>query len=151
VAGTIGSAAYGVAKAVKLRGVRALNCSGSGSTSGIMTAIDWVRTHATKPAVANMSLGGGRSTALNSRGRQREPERLQRLPRLGGGGVHDGCVGQLRPPGVVLELRLVRRRVRAGRRDPLELVHGRDEHDQRNLDGGPARGGRRGALQGHVR
>ena len=66
VAGTIGSAAYGVAKGVKLRGVRVLNCSGSGSTSGIITAIDWVRTHATKPAVANMSLGGGRSTALNN-------------------------------------------------------------------------------------
>ena len=59
VAGTIGGATYGVAKQVQLRGVRVLNCSGSGSTSGIITAIDWVRTHATKPAVANMSLGGG--------------------------------------------------------------------------------------------
>jgi subtilisin family serine protease len=66
VAGTIGGATYGVAKAVQLRGVRVLNCSGSGSTSGIITALDWVRTHAVKPAVANMSLGGGRSSALNS-------------------------------------------------------------------------------------
>jgi subtilisin family serine protease len=66
VAGTIGGATYGVAKAVKLRGVRVLNCSGSGSTSGIIRALDWVRANAVKPAVANMSLGGGRSTSLNT-------------------------------------------------------------------------------------
>jgi subtilisin family serine protease len=66
VAGTIGGATYGIAKAVKLRAVRVLNCSGSGSTSGIITAIDWVRTHAVKPAVANMSLGGGFSSSLNT-------------------------------------------------------------------------------------
>jgi subtilisin family serine protease len=66
VAGTIGGTTYGVAKAVQLRGVRVLNCSGSGSVSGIITALDWVRTHAVKPAVANMSLGGGFSSSLNS-------------------------------------------------------------------------------------
>ena len=65
VAGTIGGATYGVAKGVQLRGVRVLNCSGSGSVSGIITALDWVRTHAVRPAVANMSLGGGYSAALN--------------------------------------------------------------------------------------
>jgi subtilisin family serine protease len=66
VAGTIGGARWGIAKNVKLRAVRVLNCSGSGSTSGIIGALDWVRTHAAPPAVANMSLGGGRSTALNN-------------------------------------------------------------------------------------
>ncbi len=66
VAGTIGSATYGVAKGVKLRGVRVLDCSGSGSTSAIVAGIDWVRTHAVKPAVANMSLGGGFSSSLNT-------------------------------------------------------------------------------------
>jgi subtilisin family serine protease len=66
VAGTIGGKTYGVAKSVQLRGLRVLNCSGSGSTSGIITALDWLRTHAVKPAVANMSLGGGRSTSLNT-------------------------------------------------------------------------------------
>jgi subtilisin family serine protease len=66
VAGTIGGATYGVAKSVQLRGVRVLNCSGSGSTSGIIRALDWVRANAVKPAVANMSLGGGRSTSLNT-------------------------------------------------------------------------------------
>jgi subtilisin family serine protease len=66
VAGTIGSATYGVAKSVMLRGVRVLNCSGSGSTSGIISAIDWLRTNHIKPAVANMSLGGGYSSTLNT-------------------------------------------------------------------------------------
>jgi subtilisin family serine protease len=66
VAGTIGGTTYGVAKAVQLRGVRVLNCSGSGSTTGIIRALDWVRANAVKPAVANMSLGGGFSSTLNS-------------------------------------------------------------------------------------
>jgi subtilisin family serine protease len=66
VAGTIGSTTYGVAKSVRLRGVRVLNCSGSGSTSGIIAALNWLRTNAARPAVANMSLGGGYSSTLNS-------------------------------------------------------------------------------------
>jgi subtilisin family serine protease len=66
VAGTIGGSTYGVAKGVKLRGVRVLDCGGSGSTSGIINALNWVRTNATKPAVANMSLGGGYSASLNT-------------------------------------------------------------------------------------
>ncbi|HWK90353.1 MAG TPA: S8 family peptidase [Longimicrobium sp.] len=66
VAGTIGSATYGVAKAVRLRGVRVLGCSGSGSTSGIIAAVDWLRNNRTNPAVANMSLGGGYSSTLNT-------------------------------------------------------------------------------------
>ena len=66
VAGTVGSATYGVAKAAYLRGVRVLGCSGSGSTSGIIAGIDWVRINHIKPAVANMSLGGGYSSSLNT-------------------------------------------------------------------------------------
>lgn len=66
VAGTIGAAAYGVAKASSLRGVRVLDCNGSGSTSGIIAGVDWVRQNAIKPAVANLSLGGGLSSALNT-------------------------------------------------------------------------------------
>ena len=66
VAGTIGASTYGIAKSVRLRGVRVLNCSGSGSTSGIIAAVDWVRLNRTNPAVANMSLGGGYSSALNT-------------------------------------------------------------------------------------
>ena len=66
VAGTVGASTYGVAKSVRLRGVRVLNCSGSGSTSGIIAAVDWVRANRVNPAVANMSLGGGYSSALNT-------------------------------------------------------------------------------------
>ncbi|HEY0809510.1 MAG TPA: S8 family peptidase, partial [Longimicrobiales bacterium] len=66
VAGTIGGSTYGIARAALLRGVRVLNCSGSGSTSGIIAAVDWVRVNGIKPAVANMSLGGGFSSALNT-------------------------------------------------------------------------------------
>jgi subtilisin family serine protease len=65
VAGTIGGATWGVAKSVRLRGLRVLNCSGSGSTSGIISALNWLRTNHVKPAVANMSLGGGYSSTLN--------------------------------------------------------------------------------------
>jgi subtilisin family serine protease len=66
VAGIVGAATYGVAKGVSLRGVRVLDCNGSGSTAGIVAAIDWVRVNAQKPAVANLSLGGGFSSTLNT-------------------------------------------------------------------------------------
>ncbi len=65
VAGTVGGAAHGVAKGVSLYGVRVLNCQGSGSYSGVIDGIDWVTDNAAKPAVANMSLGGGASTAVD--------------------------------------------------------------------------------------
>ena len=66
VAGTLGGATHGVAKAVGLRGVKVLDCQGSGTTSGIIAGVDWVRANHVKPAVANMSLGGGYSSALNT-------------------------------------------------------------------------------------
>ena len=66
VAGIVGGKIYGVAKKVMLRGVKVLGCDGSGSTSGIIAAIDWVRKNHIKPAVANMSLGGGYSSTLNT-------------------------------------------------------------------------------------
>ena len=66
VAGTVGGTAYGVAKGVTLHPVRVLNCSGSGSNSGVIAGVDWVAGNAVKPAVANMSLGGGASSALDT-------------------------------------------------------------------------------------
>ena len=66
VAGTVGGTVYGVAKNVTLYAVRVLNCSGSGTTSGVIAGVDWVRNNAIKPAVANMSLGGGASTSLDN-------------------------------------------------------------------------------------
>jgi subtilisin family serine protease len=66
VAGTVGGSQYGVAKAVRLVAVRVLNCSGSGTTAQVVAGINWVTGHAIKPAVANMSLGGGPSTSIDS-------------------------------------------------------------------------------------
>jgi subtilisin family serine protease len=68
VAGTVGGKDYGVADGVRLVAVRVLDCNGSGSTSGVIAGIDWVTGNhvAGRPAVANMSLGGGASTALDS-------------------------------------------------------------------------------------
>jgi subtilisin family serine protease len=66
VAGTIGGSTFGVAKNALLRGVRVLNCSGSGSNSGVIAGVDWVRVNHIAPAVANMSLGGGASSALDT-------------------------------------------------------------------------------------
>jgi len=66
VAGTIASNTYGVAKSAKVYGVRVLNCQGTCSNSGILAGMDWVAQNHSKPAVANMSLGGGFSTSLNT-------------------------------------------------------------------------------------
>ncbi len=66
VAGTVGSNTYGVAKNVDLVAVRVLGCNGSGSNSGVIAGIDWVTANHVKPAVANMSLGGGASSATDS-------------------------------------------------------------------------------------
>jgi subtilisin family serine protease len=66
VAGTVGGSTYGVAKAVLLRAVRVGTCGSSLYTSDIVEGIDWVRLNHVKPAVANMSLGGGASSAINT-------------------------------------------------------------------------------------
>jgi hypothetical protein len=66
VAGTVGGTVYGVAKQVKLSPIRVLNCQGSGTTAGVIAGVDWVRGNHVKPAVANMSLGGGASSTLDN-------------------------------------------------------------------------------------
>jgi subtilisin family serine protease len=67
VAGTAAGATYGVAKQASIVPVRVLDCSGSGTTSGVIAGLDWiVGDHTTGAAVANMSLGGGASTALDA-------------------------------------------------------------------------------------
>jgi subtilisin family serine protease len=67
VSGTIGGATYGVAKSIRLVAVRVLNCAGVGLNSGVIAGVDWVTGNhvAGQPAVANMSLGGGKSKALD--------------------------------------------------------------------------------------
>jgi subtilisin family serine protease len=68
VAGTVGGSIYGVAKSVTLVAVRVLDCNGSGTTSGVIAGVDWVTSdhQAGAPAVANMSLGGGASSSLDT-------------------------------------------------------------------------------------
>jgi len=66
VAGTVGGRAYGVAKNVNLVAVKVLNCRGSGSWSSVIGGINWVKSHARgKKATANLSLGGGASSAVD--------------------------------------------------------------------------------------
>lgn len=65
VAGTVGGTTYGVTKAALLIAVRVLDNNGSGTTSGVIAGMDWVTANHTKPAVANMSLGGGASTSID--------------------------------------------------------------------------------------
>ena len=66
VAGTIGGTTYGVAKSVLLYSVRVLDCDGFGTYEGVIAGVDWVTANHLSPAVANMSLAGGYSDALNT-------------------------------------------------------------------------------------
>ncbi|MGK4595764.1 S8 family peptidase [Amycolatopsis sp. w19] len=66
VAATIAGAKYGVAKGASLYPVRVLGSDGSGTTAGVISGVDWITKNAKKPAVANASLGGGASTALDT-------------------------------------------------------------------------------------
>ncbi len=66
VAGTIGGTDHGLAKGVKIVGVRVLDANGSGTTEGVVAGVDWVAANAKGPSVANMSLGGGADDALDA-------------------------------------------------------------------------------------
>jgi subtilisin family serine protease len=70
VAGTVAakdntSYVVGAAPGAPLTGVKVLGCNGSGSYSGVIKGVDWVTANARKPAIANMSLRGPRSQALD--------------------------------------------------------------------------------------
>jgi aqualysin 1 len=70
VAGTIAARddttdVVGVAPGAPITGVKVLGCNGSGSNAGVIAGVDWVTANAVKPAIANMSLGGGVSQALD--------------------------------------------------------------------------------------
>jgi subtilisin family serine protease len=67
VAGTVGGAKHGVAKQVTLVPVRVLGCDGSGTWSGVIAGVDWVRNNSNgNVAVANLSLGGGASSSVDT-------------------------------------------------------------------------------------
>ncbi|KAJ3112788.1 hypothetical protein HDU96_004168 [Phlyctochytrium bullatum] len=68
VAGTVGGTTYGVAKKTTLIAVKVLSSGGSGSNSDVIAGVEWVARNATasgRRSVANMSLGGGASAALD--------------------------------------------------------------------------------------
>ena len=65
VAGTAAGSTWGVAKAATVHPVRVLGCGGSGSNSAVIAGIDWLAGNHIKPAVANLSLGGSASAALD--------------------------------------------------------------------------------------
>ncbi|MEE1752075.1 S8 family peptidase [Streptomyces sp. SP18CS02] len=66
VASTAAGTAYGVAKKAKIVAVRVLDNNGSGTTAGVVAGIDWVTRNHSGPSVANLSLGGGASTAIDT-------------------------------------------------------------------------------------
>jgi len=66
VAGTVGGTTWGVAKGVSLVPVRVLDCAGSAAWSTVIAGIDWVANTTQRPAVANLSLGGGASAAVDA-------------------------------------------------------------------------------------
>jgi hypothetical protein len=161
VAGTVGGATWGVAKSVRLRGLRVLNCSGSGYH---------LRHHRRRGLGAEQpdQPGGGEHVAgrrlllgaehggqqpgqlRRLRGRGRGEQQRQRLQLLAGqrlGRLHRGGHHLQRRPRHVLQLRELREHLRAGLQHPLGLAHQQhgDQHHQRHLDGLAARGRRRGA------
>ncbi|KAF8985324.1 hypothetical protein BGZ46_004889 [Entomortierella lignicola] len=67
VSATIGGTKYGVAKKVNIVGVKVLDAEGSGATSGVVAGMDWVAKNAKAgKSVVNMSLGGGKSKAIDA-------------------------------------------------------------------------------------
>ena len=67
MAGTVAGSTFGFANEATIVPVRVLNCSGGGSTAGVISGINWMITHhvAGQPAVANLSLGGVYDYATN--------------------------------------------------------------------------------------
>jgi hypothetical protein len=68
VAGIIAGKNYGVAEGVEIVPVRVLSCGGKGSLSGLLAGIDFVigQIDPNQPALANMSLAGKSSSALDA-------------------------------------------------------------------------------------
>ena len=66
VAGTVGGSTYGVAKSALLRGVKVFQCANTTSTSNIIAGVNYVTANRILPAVANMSVGGGASSSMDT-------------------------------------------------------------------------------------
>ena len=68
VAGIAAGRDTGVAPAARITPVRVMDCAGAGSVAGVVAGVDWVAAHHLpgRPAVANMSVGGPKSPALEA-------------------------------------------------------------------------------------
>ncbi|KAF9280811.1 hypothetical protein BGZ68_007011 [Mortierella alpina] len=94
VAGTIGGASYGVAKNVTLVGLKVLDADGFGDNSAIIAALDWViSVNKGKKAVVNMSLGGGRSKALDDTVARATEANIPVIVAAGNNPKKDACNG----------------------------------------------------------
>lgn len=65
VAGIVSGTKYGVAKGAALVSVRVIDCDGAGTISGVVAGLDWIAMHGKRPAVANLSMSSGASTAFD--------------------------------------------------------------------------------------
>ncbi|KAK3818934.1 MAG: aqualysin 1 [Benniella sp.] len=94
VAGTIGGLKYGVAKKVKLVGIKVLGGDGSGSTSGVMKGMDWVASKAVPgKSVVNMSLGGGKSASIDAAAQRLFAKNIPLIVAAGNDAKVDACSG----------------------------------------------------------
>ncbi|KAG0351827.1 putative subtilase-family protease [Gamsiella multidivaricata] len=94
VSGTIGGASYGIAKKVNIVGVKVLDASGSGSTSGVVAGMDWVASQATPgKSVVNMSLGGGKSKAIDDAAARLFKANIPLIVAAGNSATTDACNG----------------------------------------------------------
>jgi subtilisin family serine protease len=93
-AGTVGGTQYGVAKGITLVAVRVFGCGNSTTTSAIIAGVDWVTGNhlAGQPAVANMSLGGGGSAAMDTSVRNMIADGVSTAVAAGNDGAN-GCNG----------------------------------------------------------
>ncbi|WP_406082718.1 S8 family peptidase [Streptomyces zaomyceticus] len=103
VATTIAGTTYGVAKAARIVAVRVLDNNGSGTTAGVIAGIDWVTAHHTAgaPAVANLSLGGGASTALDNAVKNSIADGVTYAVAAGNSGVNASSTSPARVPAAI--------------------------------------------------
>ncbi|GHG29128.1 S8 family peptidase [Streptomyces zaomyceticus] len=103
VATTIAGTTYGVAKSARIVAVRVLDNNGSGTTAGVIAGIDWVTSHHTAgaPAVANLSLGGGASTALDNAVKNSIADGVTYAVAAGNSGVNASSTSPARVPAAI--------------------------------------------------